>query len=217
MALSDQRTLGAQWPFFPLVDEDVLLTNERVLYRERRHWAAVVPEVWQLLAVVFLRVVASIQEARGLGTLFVVGAITSLLILRPLVRRERWSTPALVVLGLFTWWAVAAELSVPTLANLLVIVMVGRFAVRVLRWALFQHLYVTDRRVMETDGFFGVTVNSMPLKSVTDIRLHRTPLGEVLGYGSFHVESAGQEQALGHVHYIVEPEVFHDCIVASWA
>ncbi len=212
----EPRVLGAQWLFLPLADEDVLLTGERVLYRDRRHWAAVCPELWQLSAVVFLRVVLAIHQARGLETLFLFGGVLSILALRPLVRRERWNTAGLVAVGLFAWWAVASGRSLTDIADLLVVAMVARFAIRVLKWALFQHLYVTDRRVMETDGFLGVTVNSMPLKSVTDVRLHRSAFGEILGYGSFHVESAGQEQALGHIGYIVDPEAFHDCIVGSW-
>jgi len=113
-------------------------------------------------------------------------------------------------------WAVKSDVSLAVLANLVVAYMAVHFAVKTLRWASFQLLHVTDRRVMETDGFLGVTANSMPLKSITDTQLRRTAMGEVLGYGTFHVESAGQEQALGHIDFIVDPEAFHEAIVGSW-
>jgi hypothetical protein len=206
-----------QWLFVPLADEDVLLPGERVLYSERRHWAAVSPELWELCAVLFLRLALAIREARGLETLLVTGVVASALVLMPLLKRDRWSNWALAAVGLVAVYVVTADVSVGLVADLVVAVMVVRFAVRAIRWGFYQRLYVTDRRVLETDGFLGVTVNSMPLKGVTDTRLRRTPLGELLGYGTFHVESAGQEQTLGHIDFIFDAEDFHDCIVSSWA
>jgi hypothetical protein len=204
------------WLVVPLADQDVLLDNERVLYRSRRHWATILSHFGELVAVMFLRVALDVNEAWGFQTILFCGVVGSVLVLRPLLEREKWGNSVWLFLGLFLLWAVKSDVSLGVLANLVVAYMAVRFAVRTLRWARFQLLYVTDRRVMETDGFLGVTVNSMPLKSITDTQLRRTAMGEVLGYGTFHVESAGQEQALGNIDFIVDPEAFHESIVGSW-
>jgi hypothetical protein len=46
----------------------------------------------------------------------------------------------------------------------------------------------------------------MPLTKVTDMSFQRTALGQLLGYGEFIVESAGQDQALSHVTFLPYPE-----------
>lgn len=207
------------WWFLPLRDEDVLVTGERVLYRRRRHWASVATEFWQFAAVLFLRMAIGMRDAHGLGTVLLFGTAISLVILKPLVSGRRrvdgWATRELLAAVVFGFWAFSSDISPMGFADLVVVAMFGRFVVRVLRWAFFQRTYLTDRRLMEVDGFFGVKVNSMPLATVTDFMLCRTPVGEVLGYGTFRVESAGQEQALGNMQYLLEPEEFHDLVVSS--
>lgn len=203
------------WLFLPLRDEDVLVSGERVLYRERRHWAALLPEFAQFLAVLFLHSAFSMRGTTGLGEVLLLGSIASVSVLWPLLRRERYSTFQLVMMGLVVAWAIRADVGVGGLAALVVVLMGARFAIRTLRWAVYQRTYLTDRRLMEVDGFFGIEVNSMPLAMVTDVMLRRSPVGEVLGYGTFRVESAGQDQALGQLDFLVEPEHFHDMVVAS--
>ena len=46
----------------------------------------------------------------------------------------------------------------------------------------------------------------MPLSKVTDMRFERSPVGRLFGYGTFIVESAGQEQALHTVDHLPYPE-----------
>lgn len=203
------------WLLVPLRDDDLLVANERVLYRQRRHWAAVVPELAQFLAVLFLHSAFSMRGTTGLGTVLVIGTVVSIVVLWPLVQRDRWGWWQLTVLGLVAVWAIQSGLDIGGLAILLVVVMALRFAVRVLRWGVYQRTYLTNRRVMEVDGFLGITVNSMPLNMVTDVMLRRTPIGEILGYGTFRVESAGQDQALGELNYLLDAERFHEMVVAA--
>lgn len=204
-----------QWLFIPLRDEDVLVPGERVLYKRRRHWAAILPELIQFGAVLFLHTALSISGTTGLGSVVLLGGIISLIVLRPLVKRDHWDTWQLVLIALVAFWAIQSGISILGFAWLLVLAMAVRFMVRCIRWAIFQRTYLTTRRVMEVDGFFGVTVNSMPISQVTDIMLHRNPLGEMLGYGTFRVESAGQDQALGRLEYLLDPEAFHDLVVMA--
>ena len=42
----------------------------------------------------------------------------------------------------------------------------------------------------------------MPLAKVTDMSFQRTAVGQILGYGEFIVESAGQDQALRNVRFL---------------
>lgn len=204
-----------QWLFIPLRDEDVLVAGERVLYRRRRHWAAVVPELVQFLAVLFMHTAFSMRGTTGLGTVLIFGSVLSFIVLRPLIRRDHWETWQLFVMAVVGFWAIQSQLSALGIATVLVLVMGLRFVVRSLRWAFYQRTYLTTRRVMEVDGFLGTRVNSMPIGHITDVMLRRNPVGELLGYGTFRVESAGQEQALGTLDYLLEPEYFHDLVVAG--
>lgn len=196
-------------------DDDVLVPGEKVLYRERRHWAAVMPELFQFMAVLFLHSAFAMRGTTGLGTVLIFGCVLSYIILRPLVKREGWSTWQMILAAIVAFWAIQSGTSIGGLMTLLLLVMFGRFLVRAIRWAFYQQTYLTNRRLMEVDGFLGIRVNSMPLSKVTDIMLRRNPVGDFLGYGTFRVETAGQDQALGTLDFLLDPEHFHELIVAG--
>ena len=65
---------------------------------------------------------------------------------------------------------------------------------------------VTEKRFILTTGIITKKVAMMPLTRVTDMSYQRTPLGRMLGYGEFILESAGQDQALRSVPYLPYPE-----------
>ena len=65
---------------------------------------------------------------------------------------------------------------------------------------------VTSHRFIETSGLLSRKVAMMPLAKVTDMTFERSALGRLLGYGTFILESAGQDQALSRVDYIPYPE-----------
>lgn len=203
------------WWLAPLRDVDVLVTGERVLYRRRRHWAAILPEMFQLFAVLFLHSAFSMRGTTGMGSFLIFGTVVAVIILWPMVFRGGWETWQLVVIAVVVFWAIQSGASLVGLATLLVLVMTARFALRIVRWAFYQRTYLTDRRVMEIDGFLGTRVNSMPLSMVTDVMLRRNPIGEMLGYGTFRVETAGQDQALSTLDFLLEPEHFHDLVVGG--
>jgi uncharacterized membrane protein YdbT with pleckstrin-like domain len=69
-----------------------------------------------------------------------------------------------------------------------------------------NYFVVTSQRMLLAQGVLVKKVNMMPLTKVTDMSFQRTALGQLLGYGEFIVESAGQDQALSHVTYIPYPE-----------
>jgi hypothetical protein len=55
----------------------------------------------------------------------------------------------------------------------------------------------------------------MPLVKVTDMSYNRSPLGRLLGYGTFVMESAGQDQALRRVEWVPQPDQTYRAICAE--
>lgn len=82
----------------------------------------------------------------------------------------------------------------------------GRLALRWAEWN-YQWFVATDKRLLLTYGFVVHKVAMMPMLKVTDMSYTRTPMGQVLGYGRFVMESAGQDQALSRVNYVPDPDV----------
>ena len=78
-------------------------------------------------------------------------------------------------------------------------------AVKVVDWSL-NYFVVTSQRLLLAQGFIVRKVNMMPLAKVTDMSFQRTVVGQILGYGEFIVESAGQDQALRNIRFLPHPE-----------
>ena len=78
-------------------------------------------------------------------------------------------------------------------------------AVKVVDWSR-NYFVVTSARLLLAQGFIVRKVNMMPLAKVTDMSFQRTAAGQILGYGEFIVESAGQDQALHNVRFLPYPE-----------
>jgi membrane protein YdbS with pleckstrin-like domain len=83
--------------------------------------------------------------------------------------------------------------------------LVGWAAWKVLRWRN-DWFVATDKRLILTYGLITQQVAMMPLVKVTDMSYNRSPLGRLLGYGTFVMESAGQDQALHTVRWVAQPD-----------
>jgi membrane protein YdbS with pleckstrin-like domain len=79
------------------------------------------------------------------------------------------------------------------------------FAWTVLEWWV-EVIIVTDKRFMITSGIIQTKNSMMPIGKVTDMSFMRPFVGQVLGYGTLRVESAGQKQDLETVEYLPRPE-----------
>jgi membrane protein YdbS with pleckstrin-like domain len=88
---------------------------------------------------------------------------------------------------------------------LLWLVLFVRLLYKIFEW-LDEYFVVTSQRLLLATGVFTKTVNMMPLSKVTDMRFERSAMGRLLGYGTFIVESAGQDQALHTVDHLPYPE-----------
>lgn len=71
---------------------------------------------------------------------------------------------------------------------------------------LEDYFVVTSQRLLVATGVIRKSVRMMPLTKVTDMSFERSPMGRLLGYGTFIVESAGQDQALRRVDHLPYPE-----------
>ena len=76
---------------------------------------------------------------------------------------------------------------------------------RYLNWR-HDWFVATDKRFLLFYGFIRRKVAMMPLTKVTDMTFDRSLLGRIIGYGTFLLESAGQDQALGHIEYVPNAE-----------
>jgi membrane protein YdbS with pleckstrin-like domain len=84
------------------------------------------------------------------------------------------------------------------------LVLLGAFSYYALRageWWM-RHFIVSTRRVLLTSGIIARTVTLLPLRRITDLTWKETLLGQVLGYGTFRFESAGQQQALSEITFL---------------
>ena len=71
---------------------------------------------------------------------------------------------------------------------------------------LEDYFVVTSQRLVVVSGVIRKSVKMMPLGKVTDMSFNRSPWGRLLGYGTFIVESAGQDQALRTIDHLPYPE-----------
>lgn len=119
--------------------------------------------------------------------------------------------PALAVVGAT---AVAGWLDVSTSdSGSRVLSFVWLVWLAVVLWALWQwvewrhtRVVATDKRVVLFEGWINHKVSMMPLKKVTDMGYERSLVGRVLGYGTFILESAGQDQALSRIAFVPDPD-----------
>jgi membrane protein YdbS with pleckstrin-like domain len=112
---------------------------------------------------------------------------------------------ATFVLGYLSGYFARAQQ--PTALTILIVIWLV-----VMSWVLwdvaqwyFDRFLLTNKRVMLIEGIVARKVAMMPLNRVTDMKYTQSPLGRVLGYGTFELESAGQEQALRTIKNLPHP------------
>ena len=88
---------------------------------------------------------------------------------------------------------------------LLWLLLVIRLLFKIYQW-LEDYFVVTSARLLLATGVFKKSVNMMPLTKVTDMRFERSPQGRLFGFGTFIVESAGQDLALHRIDHLPYPE-----------
>ena len=121
-----------------------------------------------------------------------------------LIKPVAWTLGGLAIAGLLST-LVHLDGTVLLVIWLFFLGVLGWLGVQIWMW-LEDYFVVTSARLLLATGVFRKTVNMMPLSKVTDMRFERSPIGRLLGYGTFIVESAGQDQALHTVDHLPYPE-----------
>jgi uncharacterized membrane protein YdbT with pleckstrin-like domain len=94
-------------------------------------------------------------------------------------------------------------------AGLIVVVAaLGYYGLRVAEWWM-RHFIVSTRRVLLTSGVIARTVTLLPLRRITDLTWKETLPGQLLNYGTFRFESAGQQQALSEITFLPGADVLY--------
>ncbi len=233
MASVGQTTLAGL--FSPLDIRTVLVGDEAVYYADRQHWAAMAQPVYQTFVFLVLVVwLVGLESGASVSSgyqqvllLILVGAaihaallvlngkdLVSHLAIDPFSNASKGPSrvarfAAAGALGLMFY-----EFGLQGGGIIVVFLVISRLISILARWAFYERRYVTSKRLIESGGFFGSRISSMPLTRVTDFSYHRTIPGELLGYASMRIETAGQDQALGTVRYIANSENFYSVLVA---
>src|SRR6266511_537698 len=120
---------------------------------------------------------------------------------------------ATFIMGYATGWLAKHNAdSLVTVAILVYAAVLSWIAWRVGDW-WFDRFILTNKRVMVVSGIITRNVAMMPLLRVTDMKYVQSPLGRVLNYGHFELESAGQEQALRKISNLPNPNELYLRIV----
>ena len=88
---------------------------------------------------------------------------------------------------------------------------IGWLGWTVLNWR-HDWFVATDKRFLLFYGFIRRKVAMMPLQKVTDMTYDRTLLGRIMGYGTFALESAGQDQALSVIDHVPDADAHYRAI-----
>lgn len=128
--------------------------------------------------------------------------------------RQHWAVmiePVLSVLGgfvLVSWITIQLDRMFGNAGGFLWVLW-GMVLVRLL-WKILEWrnewFVATDKRLLLTYGLISHKVAMMPLGKVTDMTYDRSIVGRFLGYGTFLMESAGQDQALQRIRWVPSPD-----------
>lgn len=195
----------------PLNVIDVLIPDEVVQYNEREHWASLIQPFVETVAILILITMfaGGLPDGALGGFLFLMAIAVAFV----MYRQGNWKKLAIyaAAAGLVIGFIV---LGFETMAIALILIAAGRFVYRSAMWAFYERLYITNRRVLRAKGFFGAHIDAMPLTRITDIAFKRTVPGEIFDYGTLRIESAGQDQALGVLNFLNQPDLFYNILIS---
>lgn len=199
----------------PLPNDEFLVDDEVVYYDRRFHSASLLASAAELIAALTVLVWWRLDVSLTRSTPAAMLLLASLVVIVGRLRRVKWRSTSTMVLvawyGLLIW---SLRDDVAMLAAVVFVVSFARFGLTWLRWAFYKRLLVTNRRVIQVDGLLGSEVATMPLFRITDALLSRSAVAEILGYASFHIESAGQNQALGSIEFLDDADTFHQLVIS---
>ncbi len=195
--------------FKPPREEDVLVPGEVVHYAEGRHWMSLAEPFIETLAVLVVVTVILAQPDFGSLDLGLLVLVLSAIIVWRWFKSRTWGYSALFTTIILGYVMITRSIDPLVLVPAVGLWFIARFGMLFLRWYKYEIRYLTNRRIIEATGFLGLRVASMPVTKVTDLVLRYSTPGEILGYGDLWIESAGQDQSLANVRFLVKPRHFH--------
>ena len=188
---------------------DVLIADELVYYKAPKHLMSLAEPFIETLAVlVVVTTILARPQYEGLNVGLLLVVLSAIVVWRWVKSRD-WGWSALSAAVVVAYVMATSQLDPIILVPSVGLWFIARLGLRILRWYRYEVRYLTNRRIIEATGFLGLRVASMPVTRVTDLVLDRTTAGEAFGYGNLRIESAGQDQSLANVNYLVEPRTFH--------
>ena len=187
----------------------MLISDEIIYYKAPKHVMSLAEPFMETLAVLVIVSVILVRpeyEGLNLGLLFIV---LSVLVVWRFATMRAWGWTALASAVVVLYVMATSQMDPLVLVPTVGLVFIGRFGMHILRWYRYEVRYLTNRRIIEATGFLGLRVASMPVTRVTDLVLSRTTAGEIFGFGNLRIESAGQDQSLASIPFLVEPWTFH--------
>jgi len=195
-----------------LPDETTYLSpHERLMVRARFHPLSAVYPFVKVTVTAFVGL--WIWAAYGIiGTVVIIAAIVHWLRDHRIFGDLSFLLTAAIVVGVLFITGFAGNIG-----SLIVLLMVFALGVAVYQLVDFYYtqIFLTDQRIFRVSGLLTRQVATMPLKALTDIRYEQTVSGRLFNYGHFHVESAGQDQALGSLHFVAQPGTFYRIVMAE--
>ncbi len=195
--------------FAPPKDHDVLVADEVVYYRAPKHVMSLAEPTIETFAVLVVVVTILAQPTYEGLSLSVLLFVLSLLVVVRWIRAREWGFGAIAAALTVGYVLITSQIDPLVLVPGVGLLFLARLGFKTLRWYSYEVRYLTNRRIIEATGFFGLRVASMPVTRVTDLVLSHTALGETFGYGELRIESAGEKQALANIRFLVEPSSFH--------
>src|SRR3954465_3775858 len=122
-----------------------------------------------------------------------------------------WPTVKALLVVVLGGWLFSAGRDLPLIRGLGLLVVLaglGYLALRLAEWYM-RHFIVSPRRMLLTSGVIARTVTLLPRRRITDLTWQETFGGQLLGYGTFRIESAGQDQALSKITFLPRADVLY--------
>jgi hypothetical protein len=120
-----------------------------------------------------------------------------------------WRPAVWPLVAAWIWWGLVFRVhATPRLIDVVGIVFLVGLAR--LGWMELERRHrwfvATNKRILKHEGFVDLSVPMMRLTKVTDMTYRRSLAGEILGFGTLIIESAGQQQAIRDLTYVPEPD-----------
>lgn len=197
--------------FKPLSHESILIDGEVIIYYERQHWAALIQPVMESfsLAILILALATGGTSNRTVTAfLIILGVITAIYYIRS-TTFKKYQIYGLAVLGLLIF----TTSDISGAALIIVFFLMFRLVNKLMLWTFYQRRYITNRRVISSEGFLNASISTMPLSRVTDLSTDQSFLGSLLDYATLRVETAGQDQALSKINFLKKPDEFYSTLI----